>query len=155
MALACAHRWHRRRDTSIRWAILTFGSLAVIGIIGLALRSSPTAQYAVWFVKTVLVVLVLFPYFLYRFATAFERLRGSSRSPLMRRRPAWCRPVALPYLPIPGTRAPAWWSALRFGTLVQWTILFSIVAARLWLASRHEASSSAAACAPWPLPPAA
>ena len=141
LALACAHRWHRRRDTSIRWATLAFGSLAVIGIIGLALRSSPTTQYAVWFVKTVLVVLVLFPFFLYRFATAFERpTRFVAMAAHASTACVVVATVALPYLPIPGTPAPGWWSAYRFGTLVQWTILFSIVAARLWLASRQEAS---------------
>ena len=141
LALACLHRWRQRSDASIRWATLAFGSLAVIGIIGLVLRSAPTTEYATWFVKTVLVVLVLFPFFLYRFATAFQRpSRSVAVAVHLSTGLVVAASLALPYFPVPGLPAPRWWVAYRAGVLVQWTILFSIVAARLWVASGREAS---------------
>jgi diguanylate cyclase (GGDEF)-like protein len=141
LALACAHRWHKRNDASIRWATLAFGSLALVGVIGFALRSSPTTQFAPWFVKIILVVLVLFPLFLYRFATAFQRpsrlvaLTAHASTALV-----VIASLLLPELPRPGAPHPGWWSAYRVGILGQWTILFSIVAARLWVSARGEAT---------------
>ena len=141
LALACVRQLRRRYDASIGWATAAFGSLALIGLIGLALRSDPTTDYALWFVKAILVMLVLFPFFLYRFATAFQRP------------PRWLAwavhastaviigaSLAVPYIPIPGLPAPSWWGVYRAGVLVQWSLLFSIVAFRLWKASAGETS---------------
>jgi diguanylate cyclase (GGDEF)-like protein len=141
LALACIHQWRKRSDASIRWATLAFSSLATIGIVGLVLRSAPTMHFASWFVKTLLVGLILFPFFLYRFATAFQRpTRLVSVTAHVTTALVVVASVALPYVPIPGTPPPSWWTAYRIAILVQWTILFSIVATRLWVASRHEAS---------------
>ncbi|HEX2700747.1 MAG TPA: EAL domain-containing protein [Acidimicrobiales bacterium] len=141
LAAACLRQWRRRDDASIRWATLAFGSLATISVIGLVLRADPTTHLAIWFVKTILVVLVLFPLFLYRFATAF-RPAGRAVAALAYGTTAAIviASLALPYVPYPGMAQPGWWTAYRIGILVQWTILFSIVAARLWVAARHEAA---------------
>ena len=141
LALACLHQWRKRHDSSVRWATLAFGSLAVVGVIGVLLRLVPTTQFAGWFLKIILVVVILFPFFLYRFATAFERpSQLVAVTAHVSTAMVVLASLTLPYLPMPGAPAPAWWSAYRVGTLVQWMILFSIVAARLWLASRGEAS---------------
>ncbi|MGH9022394.1 MAG: diguanylate cyclase domain-containing protein, partial [Acidimicrobiia bacterium] len=141
LALACVHRWRKRGDASSRWAAVAFGSMAVLHIIGTVLRLAPPADLAAWFVKAILVVLLLFPFFLYRFATAFHRpARMIAMTAQVSTVLLVIATVALPYLPFPGTPAPVWWPAYRVGILVQWTILFSIVAARLWVAARHEAS---------------
>ena len=141
LALACAHQWRKRTDASIRWATLAFGSLAMIGVIGLFLRSSPSTDFAGWFIKTVLVVLILFPFFLYRFATAFQRpTRAVAVTVYVSTALVVAASVALPYLPQPNAPSPLWWTAYRLGVLVQWSVVFSIVAARLWVASRREAS---------------
>jgi diguanylate cyclase (GGDEF)-like protein len=141
LGLACALRWRKRSDTGIRWATLAFGSLAVLSLIGLALRQVPTTQFADWFVRTILVVLALFPYFLYRFATAFQRpARAAAVLAHVATGVVVAASLALPHIPYPGTPSPTWWTAYRIAVLVQWTILFSVVATRLWMASRHEAS---------------
>ena len=141
LALACVHQWRKRNDASIRWATVAFGSLAGISVIGLFLRSAPTSHYASWFVKAILVVLILFPYFLYRFATVFQRpARLVALAAHASTAVVVVATLALPYLPIPGTPTPGWWQAYRAVVLLQWTFLFSIVAWRLWVASRPEAS---------------
>ena len=76
--LRVPRQWRRQSDASIRWATIAFGSLATISLIGLALRHTPTWSMNEWVIRGLLVVLILFPHFLYRFATAF---RGS-RSPI-------------------------------------------------------------------------
>jgi diguanylate cyclase (GGDEF)-like protein len=141
LALACARQWRRHSTPYIRWASIAFGSLATISVIGLALEQAPTSDLAAWLIKGLLVVLILFPYFLYRFAIAFERSRR------------WLMVFAhlvtavvvvwslwLPYLPYPGQREPLWWAGYRVAIVVQWTVLFSIVSTRLWTAGRGEAT---------------
>ena len=141
LALACIRQWRKRSDVSIRWATAAFGSLATVSLVGLYLRLHPATHFAGWFIRAILVVLILVPFFLYRFATAFQ--------PVTRRMAVTAHTstflvavasVALPYLPPPGAPVPPWWSAYRVGLVIQWTILFSIVGARLWLASSNEAS---------------
>src|SRR4051794_14600618 len=72
LAIACVLQWRRRRTANTTWAAVAFGSLAAIGVIGLALESPRMIGITLWLVKGLLVVLILFPYFLYRFAVAFE-----------------------------------------------------------------------------------
>ena len=141
LALACAYKWRKRRDVSMRWVTLAFGSLAALGALGVFLRTVPTTQFAGWFIRSILVVLIVFPFLLYRFATEFH---PPSR---LVRRTAYgstamivLASVALPFLPLPGAPAPMWWTAYRVGVLAQWTLLFSIVAVRLWVSARGEAT---------------
>ena len=141
LAVACIRQWRTHSTPSIRWASIAFGSLATISVIGYAVEQTATRDIIAWLIKGLLVVLILFPYFLYRFATAFERPR---------RWVAWLAhlvtavvvvwSLALPYLPMPGAREPLWWSGYRMAIGVQWTVLFSIVAARLWGAGRDEST---------------
>ena len=141
LALACMHQWRRHRDASIRWATLAFGSLAILSVIGVVLRLTPTTQLGPWLIKLILVVLILFPFFLYRFATAFQRpARLVEATARLATATIVVASLGLPYVPYPGAPVPAWWTAYRIGILVQWTILFSIIAARLWIPSRHEAT---------------
>lgn len=141
LTLACLRQWRGRSDSSIRWAAAAFGSLPPISLIGLALQQPVVSGLFIWFIQALLIVLLLFPYCLYRFATAFQP-------------PSWIAALAarastavvvvwtlgLPYFPLPGAPEPRWWSLYRIAILVQWTILFAIVAKRLWGAARHEAS---------------
>jgi diguanylate cyclase (GGDEF)-like protein len=141
LALACVYQWRKRGDASLRWATIAFGSLATISVIGLIMRQLPTWSWSHWAIRGLLVVLILFPYFLYRFATTFERVRT---------RTTWIAhgatavvviaSVALPHLPLPGAPEPGWWTAYRAAVITQWTILFAIVALRLWGAGRDEAT---------------
>jgi diguanylate cyclase (GGDEF)-like protein len=141
LAVACVRQWHRHNTPHERWASIAFGSLATISLIGLALERAELRHLAEWLIKGLLIVLILFPYFLYRFATAFER----SRRPITVLAHLvtgivviWS--LALPAIPRPGAPEPLWWSGYRVAVVVQWTVLFGVVATRLWLAGRGEAT---------------
>ena len=100
------------------------------------------AQHAglfIWFIKALLVIIVLFPYFLYRFASGFGRTAWPFRAAANLSTAvvvAWG--FALPHFILPGMPSPWWWSGYRAAILVQWTILFSGIAARLWFDSGQE-----------------
>ena len=141
LALACARRCTRQNDASIRWATLAFGSLAVVSVVGLFVRTMPTTPLIGWFIKIILVVLVLLPFSLYRFATAFQAPRRLvSLTAHVSTALVVLASISLPYVPRPGAAEPGWWTAYRLGLVAQWTILFSIVAVRLWVAARPEAT---------------
>ncbi|HET7487153.1 MAG TPA: EAL domain-containing protein [Acidimicrobiales bacterium] len=140
LALACCIRWRKVGDATTRWATVAFGSLAMVSVISLVLRASPTTHYATWFVRAILVVLVVFPYCIFRFAIAFERpTRAMSVFAGVATAAVVVATIALPYLPLPRAPLPVWWQAYRALFVVQWSVLFTAVAARLWLASRNEA----------------
>jgi diguanylate cyclase (GGDEF)-like protein len=141
LALACTRQWITQRTPNTRWAATAFGSLGAIGVIGLALQNPSTIGISIWLVKGLLVALILFPYFLYRFAVAFER-----PSPPVRLAAglvtvtavAWS--LTLRRFAIPGLPEPPGWAAYRFIIETQWTVLFAIVAVRLWRGGRSEAT---------------
>jgi signal transduction histidine kinase len=88
-----------------------------------------------------LAVLLLFPYFLYRFAVAFE---PTSR-PLARFVDALsvtlvAATLLLPTVPTEGEAWPWWFAAYAVAFIVHWSVLLIIVAIRLWRAGRSEAS---------------
>jgi diguanylate cyclase (GGDEF)-like protein len=141
LAVACVRQWHRHKTPQVRWAAIAFGSLATISVIGLALERAALPDLAEWLIKGLLVVLILFPYFLYRFATAFERSRASVTvlaHVVTATVVLWS--LALPSLPLPGAPEPVWWTGYRVAVVVQWTVLFAVVATRLWVAGRGEAT---------------
>ncbi len=140
LTLACAIQWRRRGDSSIRWATTAFGSLAAISLIGLALERWAGPSLFLWFVKAILVILVLFPYFLYRFAVAFQKPSWRIAWPARLTTTAvvaWT--LWIPSIPFPGMPTPQWWTYYRYAILVQWSVLFTIVVVRLWGGSRLEA----------------
>ena len=139
LAFACARHMLRRNESSIRWATAAFGSLAAIALIGFVLREASVASMAIWFVKGLLVVLVLFPYFLYRFAVSFKPA-GRVRSFLAHAATAVTvvMTFTMPSLPYPGMPEPQWFTNYRMLIVVQWTILFSAVGVRLAGAARRE-----------------
>jgi diguanylate cyclase (GGDEF)-like protein len=141
LTVACLLQWRRHHDASSRWATAAFGSLTLLGTIGLVLQQPQSTTLIIWLIKALLVILLLFPYLLYRFAAAFVpptrriHLLASGASAVV---VVWT--LALPRLPLPGLPEPLWWSLFRWAVLIQWTILFAIVGTRLWRAGRLEAS---------------
>ena len=141
LAIACLEQWRTRRTQSTRWAAIAFGSLATISVIGLALQRPEMRGLSMWLIKGLLVVLMLFPYFVYRFVAAFQRpsvvvqfVAGAVTVVAV----VWS--LMLSEFAVPGLPEPAGWAAYRLTIEVQWTVLFTIVAWRLWRAGRHEAT---------------
>jgi signal transduction histidine kinase/DNA-binding response OmpR family regulator len=141
LTFACSRLWVRGRGRNVRWAALAFGSLGALQTLGLVLTEAATQSLFVWIIKGLLVFLVLFPYFLHLFARSFGRSTAVER---------WAArlttaivvgyTLAVPRFPLPGTPSPWWWSGYRIAILVQWTVLFASIAARLAFDSRHEAT---------------
>ena len=98
--------WRRRRDAASMWAAATFGTLGLLVLLGLIPdHAGNLAERAV--VRIDIALLVLFPYLLFRFTTAFRRpeqkvANGSSRLTAILL--VWT--FALPRIPQPGEPRP-------------------------------------------------
>ena len=72
IAVVCVRQWRREHANTALWAALAFVTLTwVIGTARL-LPDDPTAVVEKIVQRLDLSILLLFPYFLYRFAVAFE-----------------------------------------------------------------------------------
>jgi hypothetical protein len=133
--------WRRRRDETTRWVSLTFGILASIAAIGRVLPEDPEGAFMHWLVASLVGVLLLFPYFLYRTA---QSLRGTGKA--MDKIAFWMTVVvvvasfAVPELPGPGEPRPTWFLIYLFGILTQWTVLSVAVAIEFWRAGRNQST---------------
>lgn len=141
IAIVCVRQWRQERATTALWAALAFVSIAAVVAVGQLLPEQPQRLAEKVVQRVDLAILVLFPYFLYRFAVAFERtkrpLSGFVDS-------LSCGLVAatfvLPYLPAEGEPWPWWFATYVIAFVVHWSVLLLIVAARLWRAGRTEAT---------------
>src|SRR4051812_2585813 len=72
LAAIAVFQWLRRRDTAAGWLAVTFLTLGLIVTVGRLVPSKPHGTGEHLAVKLLIELLVLFPYLLYRFATAFR-----------------------------------------------------------------------------------
>ncbi|MFN2468412.1 MAG: ATP-binding protein [Gaiellaceae bacterium] len=135
VAVVAIRQWRLRRTRAGIWAALTFGSLALVADLGPVLPEEPGTIPEHVLLRTVIAVLVLFPYFLYRFTTAFqppslalERRLGLMTVAVI----IWT--FALPHVPGDGEPRPAWFLAYLAAFLLHWTVLSVVVGVRLWRA---------------------
>jgi signal transduction histidine kinase len=139
LGLAALRRYVSRRDSASGWLVLAFATLTVIVTLG---RLVPAHPHGVgWEVAQRLDIemLVLFPYLLYRFATAFvptsRRLRVAVTT-LTVGLTVWT--FALRHIPSAGEhRSPAFQAYVAV-FLVHWSVLSVAVTARLWAAGRPQ-----------------
>ena len=96
LALVALLHWRRARDEGSSWIGAAFAGLASVAGLSLLLPEDATSGPLVWAQKLLLMVLVLFPYFLYRFAVtlAARKRRTISLSrggaqPRQMRLPLW------------------------------------------------------------------
>ena len=64
--------WLKRRSRPSLWAALCFGSLGAVALVGQFLPDDPSTKGEIVAQRAILVALVLFPYLLFRFTTAFD-----------------------------------------------------------------------------------
>jgi signal transduction histidine kinase len=142
VALVAVREW--RRDPGERtafWAALAFVALAWVIVAGLVFPEDPGSVLGKAVQRVDLAFFLLFPYFVYRFAVAFE---PTSR-PLARFVDSLSVALvvatfALPYLPEEGEAWPWWFALYAVAFLVHWSVLLGVVAWRLWRASKQEAT---------------
>lgn len=138
LAVVALRHWRRTRPAGSSWVVAAFAGLAMVAGISLVLPREVDGGPVVWVQKVLLVVLVLFPYFLYRFAGTLEagkhRMDGAAG---VLTGLVTVATLALPRIP-PDDARPSWF-ALYIGLfLVQWTGLSSVVSARLWKGGRGK-----------------
>jgi signal transduction histidine kinase len=133
------HRWYRRRGENRAWLAATFGLLAAVVVAGEAMPKHPTGTAAIAGQKALVVALLLFPYFLYRFGATFERpSRRLERAVTALVVVTMLGTVLLHRFPEPGQPRSAAFSAYVLLILAEWTFLSGIVAVGLWRAGRGQ-----------------
>jgi len=145
LGLVCLRIWRRQRGAAGAWLAVTFGDLAAVSLVELALPQrlahalGPTAAEH-WVLKVVLLAIFVFPYPLFRFVAELEP------APARRRRlalvltvavAAWS--LALPRILASADHRRPWWIVVLLILLVaEWATLASMVAVQLWKAGRHQ-----------------
>jgi signal transduction histidine kinase len=139
LAIVALAQWRAGRGRAGIWAALSFGALAIVADVGRALPDEPDTDLEHVAGRLLIAVLVLFPYFLYRFTTAFktptrrlERWLGLMTIVVL----VWT--FVLPAFPAEGEPWPAWFVAYLIGFLVHFSVLLIVVAVRLWRAGHAQ-----------------
>ena len=133
--------WWRRRDRPSLWAGLCFGSLGSVALVGQFLPEEAHSDFEVVAQRILVVVLILFPYLLFKFTTAFDpasrRLEWGAAA-LTALLIVWA--VALPHFAQTGEERSAGFLAFLYALLVQFGALSVLAAYRLWRAGREQSS---------------
>ena len=130
-------QWARQRAEATKWFAATFATLAVVGIWSIVGAESASDVAA----KAILIILTLFPYFLYRFMGTFLN------------RPLWVKVLAgtltlgvigwtvvLPPFPNGSMALDPQHSYYFLALIAQFAVLSLLVTVRLWLAGRGQPS---------------
>ena len=133
--------WLRRRDRPSLWAALCFGSLGAVALAGRVLPETATSDFEIVAQRLLVVVLLLFPYLLFKFTDAFdpssrrlEWIAAATTVGLI----AWT--IALPDFPQAGEHRSVAFSLYLYALVVQFAYLSTIAGWRLWRAGRDQPS---------------
>jgi signal transduction histidine kinase len=130
--------WLRRRDRPTMWAAIAFGSLGVLELLSL-IPNHPgnLPERAVG--RVVIALLVVFPYFLFRFTNAFRapnRRLANALFLLSAILVAWT--FALPRIPQSGEARVGAFQAFVTVFFIHWAVLSIVSALSLWIAGRAQ-----------------
>jgi signal transduction histidine kinase len=136
-------QWRRRGGESAAWLAATFGSLAIVVILGEVVPEDAPNNFLLDSIqKLTLVLVVLFPYLLYRFATTFfEAARWFSVLATTLTAAALAGGLVLE-LPDQGEPRSTVVVIYIYLVVVQWVLLSGRVAVRLWKASGGQPTVS-------------
>lgn len=142
-AFVAVRQWRSSRGnrSSGLWAALAFLTLGIVVLSGQVLPERPENAVETVAQRIDVALLVLFPFFLYRFTIAFapsaarlERFVGTLTTALV------LATFALPSFPGEGDPRPWWFVVYLVAFVAHWSLLLIVVAARLWRSARDEAS---------------
>jgi signal transduction histidine kinase len=144
LALAALRQWRKGGGRPAFWAALAFGAIGIVVLAGrvqevwLEERSDAVSEVVL---KFELALLVLFPYLLYKFTTAFERApRGLERFVGVMSIVLVVWSFALPEIPQEGEGWSTGFAVYLIAFFFHWSVLSVIVAVRLWRAGRGQPS---------------
>ena len=133
--------WLRRRDRPSLWAALCFVSFGSVVLAGQLLPENPHTDPEIVAQRALLVGLILFPYLLLMFTTAFDpvsRRLDWAVSAITAGLIAWS--IALSDVPAAGEHRSVGFSLYVYALVLQFGILSTIAAYRLWKAGRDQPS---------------
>ena len=126
--------WHRRRDRAARWAAAAFALLAAVELLSLLPNHRGSGVEAA-FARLEILLLVLFPYVLFRFTGAFRRpARRLANGLVVLTAVLAVWTFALPSVPRSGEHWPPVFAAFVALFAVHWVTLSVVSAVRLWRA---------------------
>jgi signal transduction histidine kinase len=130
--------WRRRRDRPTMWAAIAFGSLGLLELLSLIPNHSGNLpERAVG--RVVIALLVVFPYFLFRFTNAFRaanRRLANALFLLSAILVVWT--FALPRIPQQGQSRDSAFQAFVTVFFIHWAVLSIVSAWSLWSAGRTQ-----------------
>jgi signal transduction histidine kinase len=139
VAIVALRSWRTGKGRAGLWAALAFVALAFVVDVGRALPEDPVSTPAIAAQKFLIAALVLFPYLVYRFTTAFnppsrrlEQRLGAMTVVLL----VWT--FASPSFPAEGEPLPAWFTAYLVAFVLHWSVLSVVSALRLWRGARSQ-----------------
>ncbi len=141
LALAALRQWQRGGGRPAFWAALAFGAIGFVVLAGLFTPERPDALWEHALVRFEIALLVLFPFLLYKFTTAFERApTGLERFAGLMTLGLIVWTFALPHFPEEGEDGSRGFQAYLVAFLFHWAALSIIAAIRLWRAGRGQPS---------------
>jgi signal transduction histidine kinase len=132
-------QWRRRRGEAAAWLAVTFGSLALVVVVGEVVPEDATGTPVEVVEKITIVLLVLFPYFLYRFAVSFFMPIRWFYYLATGLTAATAAGALVVDIPESGTSGSVGFTILLYLVLAQWVLLPARVSVRLWRAGRTQA----------------
>jgi signal transduction histidine kinase len=130
--------WHRRRDRASMWAAIAFGDLALLEIFALV-PNHPGNIPERALGRVVIALIVVFPYFLFRFTNAFRKTSRPLALLLLALSTilvTWT--FALPSIPQPGESRSVAFEVFVIVFFVHWATLSTVSATSLWRAGRAQ-----------------
>ena len=144
LAVVAIAQWIRRRDTAAGWLALTFVSIGLLVTVGRLAPAHPHGFWPVLVERIEIELLVLFPYLLYRFATAFDPpSRRLQRIVLTFTAVLTVWTFALPHVPEKGESWSPVFAAYVVVFVMHWALLSVLVSVRLWRAGQGRPSVAA------------
>ena len=139
VAVVATARWVQRRGPTRAWLAATFGLLGVVVLAGQVLPDTPVTTADKVAQEALVCLLLLFPYFLFRFMASFERpprwLRNAAVAAVLA---VVAATIALPPLPGPEEPRTPLVTAYVLLILAEWTFLSGAVITRFWRASHAQ-----------------
>ena len=140
LAVVAVWTWYRRRDTASVWAAAAFGSLGILELLSL-LDAHERNLGEKLVTRVAIAMLVLFPYLLFRFTSAFRQPRqllGRSLFGLTVVLLVWT--FLIPHYPQPGEPRSSAFAAFIVLFFVHWLVLLGAAGTILFRAGRAQPS---------------